>query len=29
MSDTYPKSADLTDQLVRRLPFAARGQGPG
>jgi hypothetical protein len=26
MSDTYPKSADLTDQLVRRLPFTARGQ---
>jgi len=26
MRDTYPKSADLTDQLVRRLPFTARGQ---
>jgi hypothetical protein len=26
MSDTYPKSANLTDQLVRRLPFTARGQ---
>jgi hypothetical protein len=26
MSHTYPKSANLTDQLVRRLPFTARGQ---
>jgi hypothetical protein len=26
MSDSYPKSASLTDQLVRRLPFTIRGQ---
>jgi hypothetical protein len=26
MSDTYPKSARLTDELVRRLPFTTKGQ---
>jgi hypothetical protein len=26
MSDTYPKSAKLTDEIVRRLPFTLKGQ---
>jgi|KBSSwiStaDraftv2_1062776.scaffolds.fasta_scaffold08258_6 hypothetical protein len=26
MSDTYPKSVKLTDELVRRLPFTTKGQ---